>query len=97
MKAEFVLFFRQHHSGWYTATVLDHGEYGAYGQYPSVLRTELTDALGQVTGTMQYIDNQEYIVKVRKGTSSPLYSPAQGAGVIGSAGLDTTVLLVGDE
>ena len=63
----------------------------------TVILEGLTDALGQVTGTMQYIDNQEYIVKVRKGTSSPLYSPAQGAGVIGSAGLDTTVLLVGDE
>lgn len=59
--------------------------------------TGLTNASGQLTGTLQYSSDQPVTGRVRKGSSAPLYKTGPIGGTITSSGLSTTVLLVGDE
>jgi ATP-dependent Clp protease ATP-binding subunit ClpC len=45
VKRRFHLYVREHHSGWFTASVLTIPTFAAYGPYASALRTEIADVL----------------------------------------------------
>lgn len=50
MKRKAHVFLRQHHNGWYTASLLALPRYASYGPHPSALLEELAAVVGQEIG-----------------------------------------------
>ncbi len=45
MKHRFLLYIREHHTGWFTSSVLTHPSYAAFGPHTSELRQEIAEVL----------------------------------------------------
>lgn len=63
----------------------------------SVILNTTTNVSGIATTSFEYISDQPFIGKARKGTSSPYYQSALIAGTITSSGFSSNTFMIGDE
>lgn len=71
MKQKAHVFIRQHHNGWYTASLLVRPRYASYGPHPSALLEELATVVGRDLGAGELtVSGEMWFEDIRRRTLS---------------------------